>query len=69
MAISELLQKELETLPPPLQGEVLDFVRLLKQRLVQPSGSTQTWLDRAWGCSPEFPDRLPQPPLDDVQRW
>ncbi|MDG4594563.1 MAG: hypothetical protein P9F75_02540 [Candidatus Contendobacter sp.] len=25
------------------------------------------WLDRAWGCAPDFPDRPEQPPLDDVQ--
>lgn len=25
------------------------------------------WLDRAWGCAPDFPDRPEQPLLDDVQ--
>ena len=25
------------------------------------------WLDRAWGCAPDFPDRPEQPPLDDVR--
>ncbi len=25
------------------------------------------WLNRAWGCAPDFPDRIEQPPLDDIQ--
>lgn len=58
MAISELLQKELEALPPALQGEVLDFVRLLKQRPVQPSGGTQTWLVKWTPSSRQFFDEI-----------
>ena len=25
------------------------------------------WLERAWGCAPDFPDRPEQLPLDDIQ--
>ena len=32
MLIIESLQKEIEDLSPALQGQLLDFIRLLKQR-------------------------------------
>jgi hypothetical protein len=32
-----------------------------------PPLSMREWLDRAWGCVPDFPDRTKSLPLDDIQ--
>ncbi len=59
------IDKEASTLPPEFQREVLNFIGYLQTKREKATDSA--WLDRAWGAAPDFPDRLPQPPLSDVQ--
>ena len=57
----EAIDKKASTLPPEFQREVLDFIGYLhakSERQADPA-----WLERAWGATPDFPDRLSQPPL------
>lgn len=61
----EAIEREASTLPPECQREVLDFIGYLhakRERQADPA-----WLERVWGVSPDFPGRLPQPPLSDLQ--
>lgn len=41
MALMEQIEKQLTTLPPEKQNEVLDFIMFLQQRLQSPSASTE----------------------------
>lgn len=58
------IDREVRTLPPKQQHEVLDFIGYLRAKYEQPADPR--WLERAWGASPDFPDRAPQPPLTEV---
>ena len=59
------IDQQVSALPPEYQREVLDFVEYLRdKRARQVPGD---WIERAWGASPDFPDRLPQPALDDIE--
>lgn len=57
----EAIDKEVSTLPPALQQEVYDFVGYLQSKRVK-KGDT-AWLEKAWGVSPDFPDRPSQLPV------
>jgi hypothetical protein len=59
------IDQQVSALPPEYQREVLDFVEYLRdtrQRQVPAD-----WIERAWGVSPDFPDRQPQRAFDDIQ--
>ncbi len=57
------IDEEASRLPPEFQAEVLDFIAYLNER----RKLDMTWLEQAWGAAPDFPDRVQQPPLSDVQ--
>lgn len=61
----EVIDKEVSTLPPELQREVLDFIGYLRTK--RGRAADPAWLDKAWGAAPDFPDRPPQLPLSDMQ--
>ncbi len=61
----EVIDKEVSTLPPELQREVLDFIGYLQSK--REKAADPAWLERAWGAAPDFPDRPPQLPLPDMQ--
>jgi hypothetical protein len=47
---------------------IADEEEVREPRLICSMGLAQPdWLDRAWGAAPNFPDRLPQPPLIEIQ--
>jgi hypothetical protein len=53
------IDQQVSALPPEYQREVLDFVEYLRDkraRQIPPD-----WIERAWGASPDFPARVPQP--------
>jgi hypothetical protein len=61
----EGIDNEARTLPPEFQREVLDFIGYLHAKSERKSDPA--WLERAWGAAPDFPDRLQQLPLSDMQ--
>ncbi len=63
--IIEHIEQSARKLPPELQQEVLDFIGYLQAK--QQNSPDPAWLDKAWGAAPDFPDRLPQLPLTDLQ--
>jgi len=63
----EAIDREARSLPIQCQREVLDFIGYLHSKYEHQADPD--WLERAWGISPEFPDRLPQPPLMDIQSF
>lgn len=76
MNLAKAIQRHVAILPDELQRETLDFVEYLEQRYGVasaldiknvPSFDTEQWLARAWGSCPDFPDRVPQLPLDDIE--
>ena len=61
----EAIDKQASALPPEFQREVLDFIGYLhakSERQADPA-----WFERAWGAAPDFPDRVYQIPLSDMQ--
>ena len=60
----EAIDKEVSTLPPALQQEVYDFVGYLQSKRMKMGDAA--WLEKAWGVSPEFPDRPSQLPVKTV---
>jgi len=61
--LNEKIDREVSLLPPEFQAEVIDFIAYLNERRRR----DKTWLEQAWGAAPDFPDRVQQPPLSDVQ--
>jgi hypothetical protein len=49
----------------------MDFIEFLESRRKHPGSKadnqTGAWLPNVWGCSPDFPDRLPDPPPKSVE--
>lgn len=66
MTTAEEIFEHVKALPEPVAREVLHFIEFLEQKYPRDASldgvSTQEWLNGAWGCSPDFPDRLPDPP-------
>ncbi|MBI5330575.1 MAG: DUF2281 domain-containing protein [Betaproteobacteria bacterium] len=58
------IDQQVSAFPPEYQREVLDFVEYLREKRLHqtPPG----WLNQAWGCAPDFPDRPTQPPHGEV---
>ena len=63
--LADTIQVQASDFPPDLQQEVLDFIGYLRGKTAQRTESS--WLDQAWGCAPDFPDRSSQPELDAGQ--
>lgn len=57
----EAIDKEVNTLPPVLQQEVYDFIGYLQSKRMKIGDAA--WLEKAWGVSPDFPDRASQLPV------
>ena len=67
MNIIDAIDQEARALPLTSQQEVLDFIRHLRKQ-ASPVSAT-SWLERAWGAMPDFPDRSPQPLLAEPEDW
>lgn len=65
MNTAEIIYDKVKMLPDSTASEVLEFVEFLepKRKKLNPSGYLEkdSWLAEMWGCSPDFPDRLPDP--------
>ena len=59
------IDQEVSALPPEYQREVLDFVEYLRDKRARQAPAD--WIDRAWGASPDFPDRPAQPVIDAIE--
>ncbi len=59
------IDQEVSALPPEYQREVLDFVEYLRDKRARQAPAD--WIDRAWGASPNFPDRPAQPVIDAIE--
>lgn len=59
-----VIDQKVSSLPPEYQREVLDFVEYLWEKRARRIPGD--WIDRAWGASPDFPDRAAQPSLDGI---
>jgi len=58
------IDQQVSAPPPEYQREVLNFVVYLRDsRTRQVPGD---WFERAWGASPDFPDRPPQLDLENI---
>lgn len=71
MNTAEKIYQRVKTLPESTAKEIMDFIEFLesKQRRLGSKADKQTgaWLPNVWGCSPDFPDRLPDPPPESVE--
>ncbi|MFM8331698.1 MAG: DUF2281 domain-containing protein [Candidatus Methylumidiphilus sp.] len=71
MNTAEQIYEHVKALPEYKALEVLDFVEFLEQkpprRLDEKEPNLQDWLKSAWGCCPDFPERLPDPPPPSVE--
>lgn len=63
--ILDAIDRGASALPPDMQREILDFIGYLRMKYERQSDPG--WLEKAWGSAPEFPDRPPQPPVEDIQ--
>ena len=71
MNTAEKIYVKVKMLPEPAVQEVLDFIEFLESRQgkLKPMkyARKDEWLSNVWGCSPDFPDRLPDPPPEAVE--
>jgi hypothetical protein len=71
MTTAEQVYQHVKALPEPAAREILDFVEFLEQKLpcrsYEEAPTLQEWLKSAWGCCPDFPERLPDAPPPSVE--
>jgi hypothetical protein len=71
MSAAERIYEKVKMLPESTVNEVLYFIEFLEIRQGKPKpmkdARKDTWLSNVWGCSPDFPDRLPDPPPEAVE--
>jgi hypothetical protein len=68
---AERIYEKVKTLPESTVREIMDFIEFLESKQRQTGkktdGQIDVWLSKMWGCSPDFPERLPDLPPESVE--